>query len=78
MANMYKLEEYEVTEGYLVNRHSRNTIVRLYTNGEYRCSCTHFNKMVYSGDCHHIRDIKNGTAKIVSMQRFSYNECHIK
>lgn len=59
----------KILEQYIINRWGDNFIVRLYTNGERRCSCNHFHQIDWRGECVHITSIKNGTANFVSAER---------
>jgi hypothetical protein len=78
---VYKLEEYTIKDSTGGLYYPYNVTVRLYTNGEYRCSCRHFKPSGYV-ECRHIYAIrKNNTTSRVQMigaKRFSENEKYIK
>jgi hypothetical protein len=59
---MKKLEEYQIKNfGEIIT-------IRLYVNGEHRCSCNKFAKRW--NDCYHIQKLKINKAEIVGARRF--------
>lgn len=60
----------KILEQYTIRRFGENFTVKLYTNGEHRCSCNHFHAVNIWGDCPHITAVKNNTAIILEAQRF--------
>lgn len=59
-----------ILEQYIINRFGENFTIRLYKNGEYRCSCQKFHAFGFSGECSHVKAVKNNTANFVEAQRF--------
>jgi len=58
-----RLEEYDIN--YACKIHT----VRMYTDGEYRCSCNKYKKQTFLR-CNHIQAIQNGNARIVGARRY--------
>jgi len=60
----------KILEQYTIISFGELFTVRLYTNGETRCSCNKFHAFNFWGECSHVKAVKNNTAKFVEAKRF--------
>jgi len=56
-------------EEYIIEYAGKENTIRLYTDGEHRCSCNKFAKQGWA-DCLHIKALKNNTARLLQARRF--------
>ena len=59
----------KIFEQYIIKHFGELFTIRLYNTGEHRCSCNHFAKITFWGDCPHIKAVKNYTATFIEMRR---------